>query len=183
MNIENALKNKSDLTDDQKLAYLEGVWPLLTADKHKNILIKFIEERSSSHDIATLKQILSANDYIDSFHLSNEQKNQISAFADKYQSRLVELFTVNQIHGKILFTSTEDELIGYVSDYVFDESEFEYELINHLGLLDELEIDDENIFFDCDKNEDIDYLRDIQHDIKDDVVKAIMSFNEQGRIQ
>lgn len=183
MKIENVLKNKSDLTDDQKLVYLEDIWPLLTADKHKNILIKFIEERSSNHDIATLKQILSANDYIDSFHLSNEQKNQISAFANKYQIRLVELFTVNKIHGEILFSSTEDELLGYVSGYVDDENEFEYEVINHLGLLDELEIDDKNILFDCEKNEDIDYLRDIQHEIKDDVVKAIMSFNEQGRTQ
>lgn len=183
MKIENVLKNKSNLTDDQKLEYLEGMWPFMTEDKHKKILINFIEKGNSYYGFAELKQLLCANDYIDCFHLSNEQKNQISAFANKYQSRLVELFTVNQIHGETLASFTEDELLGYVSGYADDEGEFEYELVKHLGLLDELEIDGKNIFFDCEKNDDIDYLRGIQHDIKNYVVKAIASFNEQGRIK
>ena len=183
MRIENVLKNKSNLTDEQKLAYLGGVWPFMTTTKHKNILINFIEKGNSSHDFAELSQLLCAHDVTDSFHLSNEQKNQVSAFASKYQNRLVELFTVNQIHGEILASSTEDELVVYVSDYADDEPEFEYDLVKHLGLLDELEIDGKNIFFDCDKNEDIDYLRDIQHDIKNYVVKAIISLYEQGITQ
>lgn len=139
---------------------------------------KFRPNNIDSDDFADLMQLLCANDLADTYRLSNFQKHKIWVFENEYKSWLIEKYTVSQIFGDDILHSSEDELLSHVSEYVDSEAEFEYELSSQLGFLNELCIDGKNILFDCDKNEDIDYLRDSQHNIKDDVVKAIMSFTK-----
>lgn len=144
---------------------------------------KFRPNNIDSDDFADLMQLLCANDLVDTYRLSNFQKYKIWVFENEYKSWLIEKYTVSQIFGDDILHSSEDRLLSHVSEYVDSEAEFEYELSSQLGFLDELCIEGKNILFDCDKNEDIDFLRDCQHDIKDEVVKTILSFKDRGVVK
>ncbi|MEH6595213.1 MAG: hypothetical protein V7736_06655 [Colwellia polaris] len=139
---------------------------------------EFRPRNISDDDFAELMQLLCAHNLVSTFKLSNFQKHKIWVFENECKNHLIEHYTDNRIPEDDISSRSEEEWFEHISEYVDSNAEFEYDLSLHLGFEDVLcTVDGQNILFNCDKNNDIDYMRDIQKDIKDVVVKAIMSFN------
>jgi hypothetical protein len=138
---------------------------------------KFRPRNIDNDDFAELMQLLCAHNLVSTFKLSNFQKHKIWVFENECKNKLIEQYTDDEIPEGDVSHSNKDELYEHLSEYVFG-SEFESEFSRNVGFLDELCTDDGySMLFDCDKNIDIDCLRDSQHDITDGVVEAILSCN------